>query len=133
MDPHTTPAPCGIVCRTCRHLNEGCAGCYDGGGDEACHVRACTAQEDMAGCWACETFPCQGVRDIDPAWRGLTIGLVRSVIALGEARYAELALRSIGEYAEYGDLRFKTPEEIEALVRGAAQGGEGGEGEEEEA
>ena len=118
MDKHTKPAPCGIVCRTCRHLNEGCAGCFDGGGDEKCHIRACTAGKGIAGCWECDEFPCEHIQAKDPAWRGLTIGLVESIKEHGEERYAELALQNIGEFAEYGDLRFKSPEEIKQVVVG---------------
>ena len=63
-------------------------------------------------------FILEHIQAIDPAWRGLTMGLVESIRELGDARYAELALQNIGEFAEYGDLRFKSPEKMKRMVVG---------------
>jgi hypothetical protein len=127
MDKHRGPAPCGIVCRTCRHLGEGCAGCFDGGGDAACALRACAAAKAVPGCWVCADFPCEHVQHLDPAWKGLTVGLIESLKALGEDRYVDLAFENIGEGAEYGDFRFRSPEAIRRLVAGASEAEQAGE------
>ena len=50
--------------------------------------------------------------------KGITIGLVQAVMKSGKGPYSERALKLIGEYAEYGDLRFKTPEEIKQILFG---------------
>jgi hypothetical protein len=63
-------------------------------------------------------LPCEHLQTLDPAWRGLTIGLLQTVADLGEEAYSEAVLRTIGEYAEYGDLRFKSAAEIRALLLG---------------
>jgi hypothetical protein len=118
MNENCRPSPCGIVCKTCLHLSEGCAGCFGGGGVEDCYIKECTGKRKIAGCWECLEFPCGRIERIDPAWVGLTLGLIESVAELGDSKYSELALKNIGEYAEYGDFRFKTKEEIKTLVRG---------------
>jgi len=110
------PAPCGILCRTCRHRNEGCAGCHADGGDTDCTIRACAHQHNLQGCWECRLFPCEKLLDRERAWRGLTIGLCQCIAKMGLDRYADAALAYIGEFAEYGNLRFLTPAQIHALV-----------------
>jgi len=111
------PAPCGILCRSCRHRNEGCAGCHAGGGEATCAIRTCAQQQNLQGCWQCGQLPCDKLLTSDPAWRGLTIGLCQCIAAMGPDRYADEALATIGEYAEYGELRFLTPEQVRDLIR----------------
>lgn len=117
-EKYNQPCPCGIVCRTCLHMKNGCKGCLDGGGTESCHIRDCTTAKNLTGCWECDEFPCTHMQQIDDAWRGLNIGLIQSIQTHGPANYAQLALQNIGEFREYGDLRFKTPEEIQAIIAG---------------
>ncbi len=121
MSDHRKPSPCGIVCQTCRHLNEGCAGCFDGGGDEKCHIRTCATGKGITGCWACNEFPCTYIQKLDPAWYGINTGFIQLIKEVGEDRFAALALSNIGQYVEYGDLRFKSPDEIRQLVLADAQ------------
>ncbi len=118
MKAEDRPAPCGIVCRTCNHRNEGCVGCFEGGGTEECHILDCASARGIRGCWECDAFPCDHLDQLDPAWRGLTIGLIGCVREVGEERFSELALANIGEFAEYGDLRFESPGQIRGLVLG---------------
>ncbi len=118
MDKHATPAPCGLVCRTCRHIDAGCAGCLDDGGEADCPVRTCAAGRGLPGCWACDDLPCEVIAGMDPAWRGLTEGMSASAREHGPAEHARLALAHLGEGTEYGDLRFKDAGEIRRIVAG---------------
>ncbi len=121
MEENSKPAPCGIICRTCQNLLEGCGGCASGDGEVNCHIRFCTQMKKIAGCWECAYFPCRHIKDIEPAWRGLTIGLIEAIKHFGEKDYCKLALKNIGQYAEYGDFRFKTPEAIKKIIEGSRE------------
>ena len=112
-------AYCGLSCAICCHAGEGCLGCRKGGGREACGTRQCCLERGLEGCWRCESFPCsQGFSD--EAWRGLTAGCVQMIKAMGVEAFAGLARSRLGESFDYGYLRYRTPQEIVAILRGDA-------------
>lgn len=51
-------APCGLACTVCRE--EACPGCEARGCAEhnTCEILRCTMEKRIAGCYACEDFPC---------------------------------------------------------------------------
>ena len=117
MTKTESPSPCGIVCKTCIHRSTVCARCHDGGGEKDCHIRNCTTDKKIAGCWQCDGFPCGHLQTLDPAWKGLTLGLVEIIRELGGEEYRRLALENIGEFVDYGYLRFMSPEQTGELVK----------------
>ena len=118
MDTNCKPSPCGVICHTCFHLEDGCEGCFEGGGEEHCHIGNCTKAKNIAGCWECKYFPCTHIHSIEPEWRDLTIGLIESIKELGIITYSALAIQNVGRYKGYAKFRFKTPEQVKAIIRG---------------
>jgi hypothetical protein len=114
-------AYCGLVCGVCSHAHEGCCGCRAGGGEKHCCQRECCVAKRLAGCWECDTFPCDRGFFADPAWSGLCVGCVQVAKASGVETLVELYVSRLGEAVEYGDYRFKRPEEIEAMLRGSSR------------
>ena len=115
-------AYCGLVCApVCIHVRNGCVGCSAGGGAEACHKRQCCEERTIDGCWQCDSFPCAKEAFGDEAWRGLTVGCVQMVSNMGAATFAALAVSRLGQAFDYGYLRYQTPEQVEAILRGEAE------------
>ena len=115
-------APCGLVCRACRHaVSGGCKGCSAGGGAPGCLQRTCCAARGLAGCWECGELPCGQGFFVDKAWAGLCIGLCLYVRDRGPEALVERLAARFGSNVEYGDWRFKQPEEILAALRGDAE------------
>jgi hypothetical protein len=110
-------AYCGLSCAVCSHASEGCVGCRGGGGPEVCDTRQCCEERRLDGCWQCEGFPCAKFF-ADEAWTGLDIGCVQLIKALGPQAFMDLARSRLGEAFDYGYLRYRTPQEIEAILRG---------------
>jgi hypothetical protein len=110
-------AYCGLSCAVCCHAAKGCRGCRDGGGPEVCEKRQCCEERGLGGCWQCEAFPC--AKDFaDEAWSGLTIGCVQMIKAIGIEAFHSLVKSRLGETFDYGYLRYRTPHDIEAILRG---------------
>jgi hypothetical protein len=111
-------AYCGLVCAVCAHARAGCRGCREGGGDEVCHQRRCCVERGLAGCWECEDFPCDKGYFADEAWSGLCIGFVQAVREQGPEAVVRAARSALGETSDYGEYRFRDPEEVRAMLRG---------------
>jgi len=109
-------AYCGLSCAICSHGAEGCPGCREGGGPEVCGQRQCCEERRFDGCWQCESFPCAR-HFADEAWSGLTIGCVQMIRAMGIEAFESLASSRLGATFDYGYLRYRTPHEIEAILR----------------
>ena len=109
-------AYCGLVCSVCCHAHKGCPGCRAGGGDEHCHQRKCCAEFGLEGCWQCQRFPCGEGYFADEAWSGLCIALVCMVRVVGRQKLAARVESKLGATIDYGEHRFKDPQEIEALL-----------------
>lgn len=109
---------CGLVCGVCRNALKGCTGCRKGGGDEHCYQRECCEENGIEGCWECGEFPCGKGYFADDAWKGLCIGSVQAIKDHGLRRYIELVTTILGSDVEYGDYRFKDPDEIRAILAG---------------
>ena len=121
MRNHDQPPPCGLVCRTCNALKNDCGGCLAGGrkglaGEERCHIRLCTAQKGLAGCWECDAFPCGYFDRTGPAWSGLCIGFIEAIREMGPERFSQLALQALGEYRGFNDLQNMSAEEAKRLI-----------------
>jgi hypothetical protein len=54
-------AYCGLACCVCSE-NADCPGCRSGGcrDKDWCKNYSCCPEQGLAGCWACEDFPCSG-------------------------------------------------------------------------
>ena len=114
-------AYCGLVCGVCAHASNGCIGCRSGGGCADCHQRQCCTDKGLDGCWQCESFACDKgffAADDDPAFRGLCIGSVQCIREIGIESYVERLVSTLGGAIDYGDYRYKDPEEITAMLRG---------------
>lgn len=107
---------CGLVCGLCTHAFHGCVGCKHGGGDEECHQQACCVESELAGCWACDRFPCGEGYFVDPAWRGLCIGCVQAVRDEGLEAFVRRLRARWGEEIDYGAYRFKAPQAIRQML-----------------
>ena len=77
-----------------------------------CHQRACCVGAGLAGCWECESFPCENGFFADQAWSGLCIGCVRVIKALGVHEFIHLLESRLGKVVDYGDYRFKSEQEV---------------------
>lgn len=110
-------ASCGLSCAICSHAAEGCPGCGRGGGPSVCFARNCCLEHGFDGCWQCDSFPCPQFSS-DDAWRGLTAGCVHVIQAMGVEAFATLARSRLGQDYDYGYLRYRTPQEIEGILRG---------------
>jgi adenylate cyclase class IV len=107
---------CGLVCGPCIHALHGCVGCRRGGGDGGCHQRACCVEDQLAGCWQCERFPCNQGYFSSLAWKGLCVGCVQAIRDGGlEAFVRHLRIRW-GEEIDYGAHRFKSAQEIRQML-----------------
>ncbi len=113
-----TIAPCGLVCGLCVHHIEqqgSCDGCGQGGGpDEDCHQQTCSAARGLSGCWNCDEFPCDHgfFAHSDRAWRGLCVGSVEAIQALGRPTFIERMVATYGPVIDYGDLRHQSTQAI---------------------
>lgn len=107
---------CGLVCSVCSHAAEDCAGCREGGGDAHCEQRACCVQRNLVGCWDCNEFPCRKGYYGDEAWRGLNLAFAQTIRERGVATLMAQVSSMLGDPVEYGDYRFRAPEEIVALL-----------------
>lgn len=115
-------AYCGLVCDpVCSHAVEGCVGCEAGGGAEACRKRECCRERGHEGCWQCSSVPCAQGAFGDAAWRGLNVGCVELVKNMGVTAFAELVVSRLGAGFDYGYLRYQTPEQIQAILRGEVE------------
>jgi len=70
-------APCGINCRVCvaflRQKNK-CPGCRDNTVVKPvsrfrCFIKNCCANKKVQFCYACATFPCQRIKQMDKRYR----------------------------------------------------------------
>jgi hypothetical protein len=70
-------APCGINCRVCiaflRERNT-CPGCRVDTVDKPvtrfrCFIKNCSANNNVQFCYACATFPCQRIKQMDKRYR----------------------------------------------------------------
>lgn len=112
-----TVAPCGLVCGLCKNTTPekgSCPGCKSEGGDAKCHQRLCTREKQLTGCWECGEFPCDNgfFAKSDHTWRGLCVGSIQRIKQHGVDAYLQRLVSRVGNVVEYGDYRFKTPEEI---------------------
>ena len=110
------PAPCGLVCAICSHIDEGCPGCAEGGGDPDCFQRQCCRAKDLVGCWECGSFPCDRGFFGDEAWRGLCIGFVQSIQETGADSFLGCVRARLGDTVDYGHYRFKSASEIRTAL-----------------
>ena len=125
-----TVAYCGLICGVCSNRCE--PDCRGGGGCEpgTCYQRSCCVRKGLAGCWECDEFPCgKGffAEAADPGtpwvtssvYLGLCIGSVQCVRVYGIEGCVRLVLANLGDNVDYGyELRFKTPQEFTAMIRG---------------
>lgn len=116
-DLAATVAPCGLVCGLCKNATPekgSCPGCWHGGGDEKCEQRSCCATHKLDGCWQCAEFPCNKghFSESDAAWSGVSLGSVECVKRYGLPTYLKRLMSRVGNVLEYGEYRFRTPEEI---------------------
>ncbi|MFW6286622.1 MAG: DUF3795 domain-containing protein [Candidatus Sumerlaeota bacterium] len=106
------PAPCGVLCVSCRYNGTVCEGCGDGGGAVDCIFRDCSEKQGLRGCWECRAFPCDYLVERDDAWRGVNIGLLRTIREVGPQKFVETIMLRIGPGYEYDDLRFLSSREV---------------------
>ena len=112
---------CGLLCSVCSHTREGCSGCRSGGGDEHCRQRECCRENERAGCWECESFPCGAGYFADGPWHGLCTAFVTVIREVGPEAFVELVKRRFGEPVDYGGYRFRDAEELRReLIEGPA-------------
>ena len=116
-DIATTVAPCALVCGLCKNATPekgSCRGCKAGSGDEECEIRPCCAERQLDGCWQCTDFPCDKghFSASDTVWSGVCLGSVECVMRYGMSAYLKRLVAKVGTVLEYGEYRFKTPEEI---------------------
>ena len=109
---------CGLVCSVCLHATGGCVGCRNGGGDADCHQRTCCKKKALDGCWQCDAFPCDRGYFASEAWRGVCVGFIRTIADRGIDAFTEIVASALGAVVDYGDYRFKTPQEVRALLEG---------------
>ena len=109
-------AYCGLVCAVCSHAREGCRGCRSGGGAADCYQRKCCTKNGRDGCWDCENFPCDKGFFGDSAWKGLCTGCVQSIKDYGIGTFLSLVNSTFGEIVDYGEYRFRDPEEIKMIL-----------------
>ena len=109
-------AYCGLVCAVCTHAFEGCTGCRSGGGDERCYQRQCCVGKKLDGCWQCPCFPCGRGYFAGEEWSGLCVGFVQAIKDSNVEAFAALVRSRLGEIVEYGDYRFKDPQEIKKAI-----------------
>jgi len=107
---------CGLVCGVCRKACQ--PDCRNGGGYEDCYQRKCCIKNGFDGCWQCENFPCDRGLFADEVWKGLCIGSVMCIKDKGTANYVDLLVSKLGKVVEYGDYRYKDPQEIRTLLCG---------------
>ncbi len=110
-------AYCGLSCAVCSRTAEGCLGCRAGGDPEVCSNRQCCEERRSRGCWQCESFPCAEYL-ADEAWTGLTVGCVQMIRTMGIEAFESLVRSRLGDSFDYGYLRYRTPQEIEAILNG---------------
>lgn len=132
-DLAATVAPCGLACGLCKNATPekgSCVGCQAGGGNQECELRPCCAERQLKGCWQCAEFPCgKGhFSKSDEVWSGLSIGSVECVKRHGIATYLKCLVAKVGNVLEYGEYRFKTPEEIVEAFCGTERTQQGAEG-----
>jgi hypothetical protein len=118
-----TVAPCGLVCGLCVNITPqrgSCAGCAAGGGDENCLQRTCCQAKDILGCWECRDVPCvQGyLAESNREWRGMCVGSLECIRELGLQEYVRQVSDRLGAEIEYGEYRFKSPEECKEVFCG---------------
>ena len=111
----STVSYCGLLCGVCIHPCEG-RGCKSGGGLEGCVHRECCVERKLEGCWECPDFPCEKGFFGEKAWRGLNIGCAETIKEKGIEVYVSLVTSSFGDPVDYGDYRFKDPNEIKILL-----------------
>ena len=111
-----TVAYCGMICGACRNTQNGCVGCRKGGGHEVCHHRSCCKNKVIDGCWQCETYPCDAGYFADEAFRGLCRGFIQTIKDKGIDEFVSLVRSRFGKRIELGELRFKTEQEILAMI-----------------
>lgn len=114
-----TVAYCGLVCGVCKNACQ--PDCRGGGGAEDCYQRKCCIEKELDGCWECDDFLCNKgffADGHDPAWRGLCIGSVQCIKGLGIGAYVECLVSRLGKAVEYGEYRYKDPEEIRQILCG---------------
>ena len=103
---------CGLLCSICSHTREGCSGCRSGGGDEHCRQRECCRENERAGCWECESFPCGTGYFANGPWHGLCTAFVTVIREVGPEAFVALVRRRLGEAVDYGGYRFRDAAEL---------------------
>lgn len=114
-----TVAYCGLVCGVCKNACQ--PDCRGGGGSEDCYQRKCCIEKKLDGCWQCGDFPCNKgffADNDDSAWRRLCTGCVQFIEEYGIESYIDFLLSGLGSVVEYGDYRYKTPQEIKTILCG---------------
>ena len=114
-----TLAYCGWICAGCSGLNDGCAGCRAGGGDDGCPVRTCCIENGYAGCWECGKMPCERGPFGKPEWRGVTTAFVREAQRLTLAGMLARVRQRLGDLIDYGALSGKSEAEVLAMLHDA--------------
>jgi hypothetical protein len=73
------------------------------------------------GCWQCEAYPCDAGYFVDEAWRGLCRAFIQTIKANGIDEYVRRFNSRFGNVVEFGELRFKTEQEIRVLLDDGAR------------
>ncbi len=97
---------CGLVCGLCSHRTI-CSGCTSPTVDtdkcdkDHCPHRACCLERGLAGCWACDEFPCEKGRFMDEN-RGQTVGFGACIRAQGLDGFIQILLDNEARGVHYG-------------------------------
>jgi hypothetical protein len=110
-------APCGLICGLCKETHEGCKGCRFGGGDQNCYQLNCCKEKGIAGCWECESFPCDKGYFVDEKWKGVITGFARCVREDGAEKLYEFIKSRFGNSINYHDLTSISEEKILKMLR----------------
>lgn len=114
-------AYCGLICGVCKSTEKGCNGCRNGGGAHDCYQRKCCIEKGTEGCWQCDTFPCEKGFLADKEWKGLCRAFVQCIKDKGIEEFVSLVLSRFGKTIEYAESRFKSEQEITAMLHGTAE------------
>lgn len=112
-------AACGLACAACRE--EECPGCFADGCENAaqCGILRCVREKDIAGCHACDDFPCEQAMFDNPRVRAF----VRYAKAYGVEQLLERLEANAAEGIAYhredglsGDYDGLSEQEVWALL-----------------
>lgn len=109
-------AYCGLICAGCPGLGDDCAGCRQGGGDEACLVRDCCQERGYQGCWECDEMPCEKGPFGNPESAGLCTALIQTVQARSLEGMMAHIRRRLGQVINMGALSGLTAAQVRALL-----------------